>query len=116
MRRGVVVDDGLSSMTRGAKLRVLLVTDAVGGVWDVSLTLAAGLLAHGGAVVLLVVVGPPPDEPKLAAARAVPGLRLAVLAGRLEFMEGGADWLETFRRQVARLAVEWQADVVHVNA
>ena len=95
---------------------MVLVADAVGGVWDASLTLAEGLLAGDAAAVLLVVVGPAPSAPKLAAARGVPGLSLQVIDGSLEFMAGGHNWLETFRGEVARLAAEWQADVVHVNA
>jgi glycosyltransferase involved in cell wall biosynthesis len=103
-------------MTRSAELRVVLVVDAVGGVWDVSLALAAGLLARGAAKVQLVVVGPPPNDAKLAAARAVPDLAVEVIAGCLEFMAGGDAWQEPLRRQVAQLAAGWRAGVVHVNA
>src|SRR5262245_53309672 len=98
-----------------AGMRVMLVADAVGGVWDHALSLAGGLVRHAGACVLLVAVGPPPDAARLAAAAAVPGLEYRVLDGRLEWMEGGRDWLAAWRRAVAAHAAEWKAEVVHVN-
>ena len=103
-------------MGRTAPIRVVLVADAVGGVWDVTLSLASGLLASDGAAVLLVCVGPPPDAARLAAAQAIPGLTLEVLGGHLEWMEGGRDWLETLRHETARRAAAWNADLVQVNA
>jgi glycosyltransferase involved in cell wall biosynthesis len=96
-------------------LRVLLVADAVGGVWDHSLLLARGLIGLAGARVLLIAVGPAPDASRSAAADAVPGLEWLALAGQLEWMDGGRDWLGVWRREVAALAAGWGADVVHVN-
>jgi glycosyltransferase involved in cell wall biosynthesis len=96
-------------------MRVMLVADAVGGVWDFALSLAGGLIHYAGASVLLVVVGPPPDAAHLAAAAAVPGLEHRILDGRLEWMEGGRDWLAAWRRGVAAHAAEWKAEIVHVN-
>jgi glycosyltransferase involved in cell wall biosynthesis len=93
----------------------MLVADAVGGVWDYALTLAGGLIQGGDARVVLVVVGPAPTEARVGSARAIAGLQLHVLDGRLEWMEGGQDWLGATRAGVARLAAEWAADVVHVN-
>jgi glycogen synthase len=98
-----------------APLRVLLVADAVGGVWDHSLLLARGLIDLTGAQVLLIAAGPAPDASRKAAADAVPGLEWRALAGRLEWMDGGRDWLGVWRREVAALAAGWGADVVHVN-
>src|SRR4029453_8734819 len=96
-------------------MRVMLVADAVGGVWDFALSLAGGLIHYAGASVLLVAVGPPPDAPPLAAAAAPPGLEHRILDGRLEWMEGGREWLAAWRRGVAAHAAEWKAEVVHVN-
>jgi glycosyltransferase involved in cell wall biosynthesis len=93
----------------------MLVADAVGGVWDHALTLAAGLLRLAAARVMVVAVGPAPDEARLAAAAAIPGLEHRILDGRLEWMDGGRDWLDAWRGAVAALAAEWRADVVHVN-
>jgi glycosyltransferase involved in cell wall biosynthesis len=93
----------------------MLVADAVGGVWDHALSLAAGLLRLAGARVLIVAVGPAPDAARLAEAAAIPGLEHSVLDGRLEWMEGGRDWLDAWRGAVAAHAADWEADVVHVN-
>jgi glycosyltransferase involved in cell wall biosynthesis len=97
------------------RLRVLLVSDAVGGVWDSCLALAEALCRSGDATVLLAVVGPPPTEAQAAAARSIPRLQLRALRGRLEWMDGGREWLERHRLSVARLAAEWGADLAHVN-
>ena len=94
---------------------MLLVADAVGGVWDHSLLLARGLIGLTGARVLLIAAGPAPDASRSAAADAVPGLEWRALAGQLEWMDGGRDWLGVWRREVAALAAGWGADVVHVN-
>ena len=45
----------------------------------------------------------------------MPGLEWRALAGQLEWMDGGRDWLGVWRREVAALAAGWGADVVHVN-
>jgi glycogen synthase len=97
------------------RLRVLLVADAVGGVWDYALSLAGGLLGGDHADVLLVSVGPRPDESRLQSVRCIPGLELEVLDGRLEWMEDGQNWLQAFRSQVVHLAQQWRATLVHVN-
>jgi len=103
-------------MGQRVPLRVALVADAVGGVWDVTLALAGGLVAQAGAAVLIICVGPPPDAAREAAARAIRGLELAILGGRLEWMEGGRDWIEILRRETARCAAAWRADIVQINA
>src|ERR671918_2985430 len=61
-----------SGGTTSSPRRVLLVADCVGGVWQYSLELAAGLGPHGVEVVL-AVVGPPPTPAQRAEAEAVPG-------------------------------------------
>lgn len=96
-------------------VRVMLVADAVGGVWDYAVSLASGLIGLAGARVLLVAVGPPPDPARLASAQAVPGLECHVLSGRLEWMEGGHDWLSAWRQALVTLSTDWGADVLHVN-
>jgi glycosyltransferase involved in cell wall biosynthesis len=56
--------------------RLLLTTDAVGGVWTYSLDLARALAAAEDVVVLLAVLGPTPSADQLTEAAAVPGLQL----------------------------------------
>ncbi len=71
-------------MTLARDLRVFLSTDAVGGVWNYSLALAAGLSSRGVAC-RLAVVGPPASVAQRADAAALPGC---------EFEETGCalDW------------------------
>ena len=88
-------------------LRVMLVADAVGGVWDYALALAGGLLRSESVRVLLMVVGPPPTGEQRAAAGVMPGLEVRVLGGRLDWMEGGHDSLHALRRGVVALAAQW---------
>ena len=52
-----------------------------------------GIARLAAARVLVVAVGPAPDEARLAEAAAIPGLEHRILDGRLEWMEGGRDWL-----------------------
>lgn len=97
------------------RLRVVLVTDAVGGVWDSNIALARALGGSDAADVLLLVAGPPPDDAQTHTAQRIPRLTLRLLDGQLEWMTGGRDWLARHRIAVATAAVEWDADVVHVN-
>ncbi|MCP8938940.1 glycosyltransferase family 4 protein [Alsobacter sp. SYSU M60028] len=95
--------------------RLLMTTDAVGGVWTYALDLARGLAAHGTETIL-AVLGPEPDAAQEAAARAIPGLRLARTGLPL-------DWTATDRAEVAHagarlaaLAGEVEADLVQLHA
>jgi glycosyltransferase involved in cell wall biosynthesis len=78
-------------MTSPRKLRVLVTTDAVGGVWVYSLELARAL-APLGVDVLLAVMGPSPDE---AQHREAAGIRLIDTGLPL-------DWGETSPSELAR--------------
>src|SRR3954453_9026087 len=59
----------------GVLKRIMLTTDAVGGVWRYSLELASGF-ADRGARVVLAVMGPAPSAAQRSEAAAIPGLRL----------------------------------------
>ena len=92
--------------------RVLMTTDAVGGVWQFGLDLARGLSAAGVAVEL-VVLGPAPSPARAAEAEEVPGLVLRVA-------ELPLDWTAESEEDVARAASELaaqagSADLVHLN-
>lgn len=94
--------------------RVLMTADAVGGVWTQVLDLAAAL-AEGGTAVTLAVLGPPPGAAQRAEARAVPGLELVELPGRLEWMADPE--ADVARHGAALLALEERLapDIVHLN-
>jgi glycosyltransferase involved in cell wall biosynthesis len=95
-------------------LRVLLTTDAVGGVWVFSSTLAAGL-TDAGCEVLLVTLGPPPSRQQLEALADKPiDLRITDLA--LEWMDPEAADHKRACRQLEQIEREFSPDVVHLNS
>jgi glycogen synthase len=94
--------------------RVLMTTDAVGGVWTYCLHLA-GALARLGVTVDLAVMGPPPDQAQRATAARVPRLTLWTASFRLEWMEGGVDDIVRSGQWLLALAARTAPDVVHLN-
>lgn len=94
--------------------KVLMTTDAVGGVWRYSIDLAAGLAEHG-VKVALAVLGPPPSPTQRAEALRVPELALFQLAGALEWMDD--PWTDVARvgRALQTLQSRLKASVVHLN-
>jgi glycosyltransferase involved in cell wall biosynthesis len=94
--------------------RVLMTTDAVGGVWTYSLELAHGL-SEAGVEVMLVVVGPAPSEAQRADAIAVPGLVLVVPGLALEWQDRAGPLSMSARRRLMGLARAFRPDLVHCN-
>jgi glycosyltransferase involved in cell wall biosynthesis len=94
--------------------RILLLADCVGGVWQYSLELAAGLAAHKIEVVL-AVAGPQPTPAQRAAAEAIPGLRLQPLAAALDWQAPNARDLSPLRAQLIALAGDAGVDLIHLN-
>jgi glycosyltransferase involved in cell wall biosynthesis len=94
--------------------RVLITTDAVGGIWNYSLDLARGLARLGfGAV--LAVMGPSPTPAQKKAARAIPELRLVDTGLPLDWLAPDADALAKAGAAIARLATKEQVDLVQLN-
>src|SRR5688572_9436927 len=101
-------------MTALADARVLITTDAVGGVWTYSTNLALGLAAQGAHVCLLVL-GPPPSGDQLACL----GRGTAV---EVELTDFALEWMDPDGRDMARarrglIAAErcLRPDLVHLN-
>lgn len=94
-------------------MRVLMTTDAVGGVWTYSLTLARALAARG-VEVALAVVGPEPSPAQVAQAGAA-GLPLAVYPCRLEWQEGSGPDLPRSAAWLRARAAQFGAGLVHSN-
>lgn len=92
-------------------MRLLMTTDAVGGVWQYSLELAGALEAE----VTLAVLGPAPDAEQRAAAQAA-GVRLVETGLPLDWLSDGPAPVLAAGEGVARLAREVGAEVVHLNA
>jgi glycosyltransferase involved in cell wall biosynthesis len=101
-------------MTRVSGLRVLMTTDAVGGVWVFSLTLARAL-AQRGAKVIVATLGPVPRDEQLAELRAIDGVEIVVTDFALEWMDPEAADFERARDGLASFAARVQPDLVHLN-
>jgi glycosyltransferase involved in cell wall biosynthesis len=98
-----------------AQPRILLTTDAVGGVWTHALDLTRGLTERGLAVTL-AVLGPRPTPGQAAAAEAIPGARLRLSDLPLDWTGADAATLLEAGRALAALAAGEQADLVHLNS
>lgn len=104
-----------AGLTLGRPLtRVLLTTDAVGGVWNYALELARGF-ANRNIVTVLAVLGPKPDEHAVDEARAVDGLQLVHTGLPLDWTADGDRELVAASAQLVRLAEHFAVDIVHVN-
>lgn len=96
-------------------MRVLMTTDAVGGVWSYSLDLSR-LLAERGIEIVLAVMGPAPDAEQMAEAESIPNLELRHRPFDLEWFQNvpaaelarSTDWLRD-------IAEQQHVDLVHLN-
>ena len=93
--------------------RILITTDAVGGVWTYTMDLA-GALADAGATVRVVTLGPRPGaEQRIEARRR--DLDVVETGHTLEWLAPGRDAVRLAGKAVARLARAFGADVVQLN-
>jgi glycosyltransferase involved in cell wall biosynthesis len=105
---------GSGGMRRITGPRILMTTDAVGGVWVYSSTLAAAL-ARRGAHIHLLTLGPPPRLHQLASLRSLSNVRVECTDLALEWMDpGGADF-ERAGECLVRIARRLAPDLVHLN-
>jgi glycosyltransferase involved in cell wall biosynthesis len=101
-------------MSPSAPIKVLMTTDAVGGVWTYSTGLASALAA-AGMEVHLVTLGPPPRGEKRAMLRDS-RVRLIETNLALEWQDPGGDDLPTAQRLLEDLEDAIQPDIVHLNS
>jgi len=102
-------------MTALSGSRILITTDAIGGVWTYSGTLARALTRRG-VHVLLVTLGPAPTEPQLAELRKLPNVEVEITDFALEWMDPQGDDVERTRRGLAKIAQRANPDIVHLNS
>jgi glycosyltransferase involved in cell wall biosynthesis len=98
----------------GVLKRVLLTTDAVGGVWRYTLELARGFTARGGEVVL-ADMGPAADAVQRDEAAAIPGLHLVSTGLPLDWLAKDRDQLAGAAQALAALAASFAVDTVHLH-
>ncbi len=93
--------------------RILITTDAVGGVWTYTMDLA-GALVETGAVVRIVTLGPRPgSEQRVEAMRR--RIDLIETGHPLEWMASGRNAVRLAGKAMARLARQFGADIVQLN-
>lgn len=98
---------------RLAGARILMTTDAVGGVWQYACDLAAQLAA-GDCEVTLALLGPAPG--KALRAELPAGVRLIETGLPLDWLCDGPGEVQRAARELAGLAAETGADLVHCNS
>jgi glycogen synthase len=91
-----------------------MTTDAVGGVWQYSLSLARGLVRQHDCEVALVCLGQPATD-DLRQMDLAAGVELITLPPHLEWMRHGEESISRSVDEVGTLATRWKADVVHSN-
>ena len=100
---------------RLANLRVLLTTDAMGGVWTYSLDLAREL-SRSGIEIVLAVLGPPPEDAARAAALAIPGLELIATGLPLDWLAETPEQVLEAGAALSKLAREQGCGLVQIHA
>jgi glycogen(starch) synthase len=100
-------------------MRVLMTTDAVGGVWTFTRELATGLLQHGCAVAL-VSLGASPNAEQSEWVQQThqqwsANFQCELTDIPLEWMDDNADAYRSAKELLERIAVDFSADVVHSN-
>lgn len=95
--------------------RLLLTTDAVGGVWTYALDLADGLSSRGVDVVL-AVLGPACGAGQRRAAEAVPRLKLVETGLALDWTAEDPAALRRAAQGLAALARGEAVDLIHLNS
>ncbi len=96
-------------------MRIMVTTDAVGGVWRYSLTLAAEW-SRAGIAVDLAVLGPAPALSQQMEAAAIPGLILHQTDLPLDWTAPDPAALEQAAAETADLAGGLGVDTVHLHA
>jgi glycogen synthase len=99
------------------KLRVLLTTDTIGGIWTYCLELMAAAAEHN-CEFLLAAMGPPPTSSQRRMVDALPNVRMVSGDYRLEWMDdpwedvdAAGEWLLS----LCRRSSGFHPDVVHLN-
>ena len=95
-------------------MRVLMTADAVGGVWNYSVTLARALGEYDIACTL-AAIGPEPSSAQLDEAATIPSLEVHHRPFRLEWMQDPWADVDAAGEWLLELADECRPDVVHFN-
>lgn len=97
------------------RLKILLTTDAVGGIWTYSLDLAQALAEAEDVMVYLAVLGPSPSAEQLDAAAATPGLQLIDTGLPLDWLADEPEQLREASQRLNHLAAGAGVDLVQLH-
>jgi glycogen synthase len=100
--------------TSSRSLRILMTTDAVGGVWRYSVDLAAEL-AGQGVEVMVATMGPRPSDEQRDEVLSTPQLQLVESDYALEWMPNGWKDVEAAGRWLLDLQSSFDPNIVHLN-
>jgi glycosyltransferase involved in cell wall biosynthesis len=100
---------------RPAVTKILVTTDAVGGVWRYSLELCEAW-AERGIRIVLAVLGPAPDESQRQEAESISGLILHQTGLGLDWTAPDPQTLERSAAELAALARRHRVQSVHLHA
>jgi len=94
---------------------IFMTTDAVGGVWVYTTTLARALASRGDRVTL-ITLGPAPSEAQKAQLAGLPGMNLVVTDLALEWMDPAGEDSRRAAYTLLSLVHDLRPDVVHLNS
>jgi glycosyltransferase involved in cell wall biosynthesis len=95
--------------------RILMTTDAVGGVWTYATGLVRGLCGRSDEVTL-VVMGPAPRADQLAPFHDIRGLCIELTDLVLEWMDPDGSDIAKARERLLRIARQVRPDIIHLNS
>jgi glycosyltransferase involved in cell wall biosynthesis len=95
--------------------RLLMTTDAVGGVWTYATELSRELCERGDEVTL-VVMGPAPRTEQLAPLHDISGLRIELTDLLLEWMDPDGSDTANARERLLSIARQVRPDIIHLNS
>ncbi|WP_233222406.1 glycosyltransferase family 4 protein [Allosphingosinicella deserti] len=98
----------------GRSPRVLITADAVGGVWQYSNELAAGL-TRLGIETILAAMGPSPSEAQIAAASAIPGVTVIDTGLTLDWLASDSAAVRKAGDAIREIGAEHKADIIQLN-
>ena len=95
-------------------LRLLMTTDAIGGVWTYALELAEAL-ADDEVETVLAVVGPAPDDAQRAAVARTPTIKLIETGLPIDWTCTAPAPVRAAGKAITRLAADERVDLIHHN-
>jgi glycogen synthase len=96
-------------------VRLLMLSDAVGGVWTYTVELVSGLAGRGWSVAVVTMGSPPRDDQREEILR-IPGVKLNQSTFPLEWERPEAEQLHRAGEWLLRLERELAPDLIHLNS